>query len=74
MSDVYRVGGPTHYAWAKEFESARNVIRERNAIVVDANGWEGVDPFKLEGLTAGGVEFIDYYRDLINTGYFHGWI
>lgn len=75
QSSIYRVGGTTHTQWIKELSSARRVIREADAVVVDPeDGWRGVDPSKLEGLTVCGVDFIDYYRGLVQTGFFHGWI
>lgn len=75
MTDVYRLGGPTNLVWVKELESAQKVIRDRDALIVDPeDGWTGVDPSKLEGLKVCGVEFIDYYRGLVSTGYYHGWV
>lgn len=75
MTDVYRFGGPTHASWLKELASAKKVIHEQDALIIDPeDDWIGVNPSKLEGLKVGDVEFIDYYQGLVSTGYFHGWI
>lgn len=75
QSGIYRVGGPTHTQWIKELSSARRLIREADALIVDPeDAWTGVDPSKLEGLKVCGVDFIDYYQGLVQTGWFHGWI
>lgn len=73
--NIYRIGGSTHQSWIKEVESAQKVIRNYDALVIDhEDEWTGVDPTKLEGLKVCGVDFNDYYRNLVNVGYYHGWV
>lgn len=74
MNNIYRIGGPTYERWVIDLASAQKIIRDNDALVVDPDdGWVGVDPAKLEGLQVCGLDFTDYYRGLVDTGFRYGW-
>ncbi|WP_159235057.1 hypothetical protein [Mycolicibacterium vanbaalenii] len=69
ITGIYRPGGPTHTQWLKDLHAVNKVIADNDALVHDPeDDWTGVDPSRLPTGVA------DHYSNLVQLGYWHGWI